>query len=160
MRKCKTIKDWRKVTRVPLNSNFIIGFSDNYVIMFYWPSRNSRVSQTSHWNILESFSMSHKFEVHRMSSECFQEVMFSRGGYWLETQPTTVPGTAQARVLTACSREKQVLSIEVITVYWQFIFLWCPEAHLFRHAQISLPVRGPWKTARFEFIHLIFLFFL
>ena len=54
-RSCKRIKDGRKETRIPLNSNFIFRFTTIlWWDMLSWTNRNSLVSQTSGWNILQS----------------------------------------------------------------------------------------------------------
>ena len=64
----KRIKDRRKETRILFNSNFILGFNDNSVVRtFSCTRRNSCVSQTRCWNMLEGFSVV-KFEVYVSSS--------------------------------------------------------------------------------------------
>ena len=50
---CKRIKDGRKETRIPLNSNFILEFMTIlWCGMFSWTSKHCCSSQTRCWNIL------------------------------------------------------------------------------------------------------------
>ena len=53
---CQRIKNGRKETRIPLNSNFILWLMTIlWYCMFSWPCRNSHVSRTKHWNVLVIF---------------------------------------------------------------------------------------------------------
>ena len=99
------------------------------VEMFSRNSRNNHISQTKHWNILETFLVSHNCEVHNVSSWCFQWGMYWECAYKQETQHAAKLGIERARVLPASRREQEVRLIAVMDAYWEIIFLWRHEAH-------------------------------